>query len=70
MILKQLERPHGGRAWYAESGKIVPTQPSNYSILVLYVKDYFKFKVLNGLRTGRRSFDCAQDDYPCRTVIS
>ena len=44
-------------AWRADMVRRVgknraPTQPPHYNILVLYVKDYFKFKVLNGLRRG------------------
>jgi hypothetical protein len=31
-ILKELEGPLGGRAWFAGHGEIVPAQCSNYTI--------------------------------------
>jgi hypothetical protein len=40
-ILNGLEGPRGGRAWFARHGGVVPTQ-QQYSILVQYVKNYFK----------------------------
>jgi hypothetical protein len=43
MILKELEGPRGGRAWFAGHGRIVPTQLNHYSILIPYVNDYFKW---------------------------
>jgi hypothetical protein len=49
VVLRELEGPRGGRAWYAEPGKIVPTYRSHYSILVSYVKDYFKWFGLCGI---------------------
>ena len=48
-ILRELEGPPGGRAWCAEPGKIVPTYRMHYSMLVPYVKDYFKWFGLCGI---------------------
>jgi len=41
-ILNGLEGPRGGRALFAEHGKIVPNSRNHYSTLVQYVKNYFK----------------------------
>ncbi len=39
-ILKELEGPRGGGAWFAGHGRIVPAERNHYSILVPYVNDY------------------------------
>jgi hypothetical protein len=41
-ILVELEGPLGGRALFVGHREIVRTQLNNYSILVPYVKNYFK----------------------------
>jgi hypothetical protein len=41
-ILKELEGPRGGGAWFARHGGIVPIQGNYYSILVPYINGYFK----------------------------
>jgi len=48
-ILRELEGPPGGRAWCAEPGRIEPAYRRHYSILVSYVKDYFKCFELCGI---------------------
>ena len=41
-ILKELEGPRSGGAWFAGHGGIVSTRRNHYSILVPYVNDYLQ----------------------------
>jgi hypothetical protein len=44
-ILEEMEGARRGRAWFAGHGGAVPIQGPHYSILVQYVKDYYKWFV-------------------------
>ena len=39
-VLREIEGPRGGRAWFAGHVEIVPAQEHHYSISVQYVNDY------------------------------
>jgi len=49
MILRELEGPRSGRAWNAGPGRTFPANRRHYSILLSYVKDYFKWFGLCGI---------------------